>query len=124
MYSFNVSIKAERLIRKCLNIIKSLNLPIASTIRFIDITGNNTYGCCIYNGKKDFFEYTIGINKFIISDKDYEDAVIHELIHTIKCCNKAHNDEWNKYAADVRMKSNYLLYTFDNKELGMGAYLI
>lgn len=124
MYLYDVSFKAEKIIRKCLKVIEGLNLPISNSIRFIEIKGSDNYGSCVYNGTKSFCEYTVGINKYIINEKDYEDTVIHELIHTINGCNKTHNNIWNKYAEDVRRRTNYSLFANSYKELELGAYLI
>ena len=58
MYLYDVSFKAEKIIRKCLKVIEGLNLPISNSIRFIEIKGSDNYGSCVYNGTKSFSPFT------------------------------------------------------------------
>lgn len=121
MYIFEVSAKLERIINKCLKLLQKLNLPISNSIKFIEFARSDSYGCCKINNN-DETVYEIGINKFIIKDKDFEETVIHELLHTIEECGLTHNERYEKYVSLIRKYTNYKLIESEIKELEFGAY--
>jgi len=103
-YTFDKTIEPKHieLIKKAIDICKSLNAPVSDNVYFKYHKGSSFYGWCIY--EKDSDKYSISINKYIVEDDEIINTVIHELLHTIEI---THKRKWKYWASIVSNNTNF-----------------
>lgn len=102
-YIYQVSPYHQQLIKNAISICNSLNVPIAGNFTFEYFDDRRAVGLCNPETK------TIYINERL-SEKDFIETAIHELLHTID--NKsysAHRGIWKKWANFISQNSDYFI---------------
>lgn len=108
-YYFDVSDNIKKLIIECLDELKALNVPIPISVYFREGGGTNIYGLCYegkYYKKYSNWDFVISINKYLTTNKDLKETIIHELLHTLDL-NMTHTGEWKFWANYVNQNTNY-----------------
>lgn len=117
MFSFDVNNKILFEIKSILKDIKRLNIPISQNIHFRECYGIKNAGWC----KKVNESFIIAINKNMVFKKDFQETIIHELLHTVDGC-LAHNKKWKQYALfcsktfEVEIQIKGSVYMLNNGE--------
>lgn len=126
MYCLAVGEKYQKLIRECVALLNSLNVPISKSVYFKYNSGYSRFGYCkhnvrVSNSKESKYEYTVAINRYMMRDEDIKTTIIHELLHTIDH-KQGHKGEWKKWADFVRNSTPYDVERTASYELQPVAY--
>lgn len=122
MYTFKVSKRVEDIIKTGIQQLDMLNVPISKNVYFFECGGSSRYGYCTSNKHKGY-DYSIAINKYIISDDDILNVAIHELLHTVYNHGAtAHKGNWLKWANYVNSHLDIDIRVSSRKRLSEEAY--
>lgn len=126
MYCLAVGENYQKLIKECVALLNSLNVPISKSVYFKYNSGCSRFGYCKHNvretsSKESKYEYTVAINRYMMRDEDVKTTIIHELLHTINH-KYGHKGEWKKWAVFVRNSTPYDVERTASYQLQPAAY--
>lgn len=123
-YIFNLDEKTWLVVEECIEKLNILGVPISNSIYFAFNGGFSYYGRTHVGAKikqKYGCQYYITINKYIIDEKDVENTVVHELLHTVKG-GMCHSGEWKKYKLLVNKSKLFKITILSRVKLKDVAY--
>jgi predicted SprT family Zn-dependent metalloprotease len=99
-------LKAEKLLKKCIQLLEYEKIPVSDSIAGIKINrrAKSRFGKCT----KIKNTYHIEISSILLNleDKHIENVILHELLHTCYNCMN-HGKRWKQYAARLNEKYGY-----------------
>lgn len=108
-YYFDTNETLKKLILQCIDELKQLGFPVPSSIYFREGKGERTYGLCYlgkYYNKYKNWEFVISINRYLPTEKDFKETIIHELLHTAETV-FCHSGKWRTWANYVNANTDY-----------------
>ncbi len=123
-YFFELDEKVSFLVKECIVKLKQLNVPISDSIYFAFNGGYSYYGRTRSKPrtkKCKGYEFYITVNRFLLSEKDIKNTIVHELLHTVPS-GMNHHGNWRKWAKFVNANSEYKITVFSKSKLQKEAY--
>lgn len=114
MYTFNKNVneKMKGMMLDCINKCKAIDIPISEDIDFQTDTAERRNGGCkhLHCGG-----HVITISRLLTDDKEIENTIFHELLHTCVNCNN-HGYLWRSYGYMVERAYGQHIQRCTNKQ--------
>lgn len=96
-YTFSDDYRYKKLTLRCIENIRGLQIPISDNIFSKHCGGYTRYGYCAAQNHHAEPRFVISVNRYFLTEKDAEETIIHELLHTA-CPTMNHKGLWNQFA--------------------------
>lgn len=96
-YTFSDDYRYKKLTLRCIKNIHGLQIPISDNIFFKHCGGYCRYGLCSVQDHPIEPRFVISVNRYFLTEKDAEETIVHELLHTA-CPTMKHAGLWNQFA--------------------------
>ena len=123
-YYFELDSKFTLIVKECIEELIKLKVPISNSIYFAFNGGYSYYGRTRINPRSKKckgYEFYVTVNRFLISENDIKNTIVHELLHTVyKGMN--HHGSWRKWMNFVNANSEYKITVYSKSNLQKEAY--
>lgn len=118
-YYFDVNDNLKKLIVKCIDELRALDVPISTSVYFRELIGGTYSNCQLIEpkrGRHRNYDFVVSINKYILKETDYEDAIINVLLWTVTT-DGFYVKQWKYWANYVNNHTNHHITRTEKYEL-------